>query len=105
MRGVNSKHQDYAKHALRSTKTVLNRGNLPYEEHALAGVILPSRFGVSWEVQMRPCRDGVAWSALRSLFLGSVEIKILTHSRMPVTIVSLISIRRAIGEVPPSDLS
>lgn len=88
VRGVESYHQDNAKHALKATKTALKRASLAYEENMLVGDPAES---ILKFLKKSKCDLVVMGShgrgALKSLFLGSVTIKVLAHSPVPVTIV------------------
>jgi nucleotide-binding universal stress UspA family protein len=80
-------HAENAKYALRSAKGVLKRAGVDFEERMLVGdpaetIIQVARTSRSGQIVM----GSHGRSAFRSLFLGSVTIKVLTHSTLPVTI-------------------
>lgn len=88
VKGVEKYHADNGKLALKTAKTVLNRASVAYEEQLRVGD--PAETIVKYANSSK-CDLVVMGShgrnAFKSLFLGSVTIKVLTHCEVPVTIV------------------
>lgn len=88
VKGVEKYHADNGKFALKGTKAILNRANVAYEEKILVGdpaeTIVKFANATKCDLVVMGTHGR---SAFKSLFLGSVTIKVLTHCQVPVTIV------------------
>lgn len=88
VQGVAKYHADNGKFALKTAKAVLNRANVVYAEQLLVGnpaeAIVKTAKSAKCDLVVMGSHGR---SAFKSLFLGSVTIKVLTHSQVPVTII------------------
>ena len=88
VQGVAKYHADNGKFALKAAKAVLNRADVAYAEQLLIGD--PAETIVKYAKSAKcdlVVMGSHGRSAFKSLFLGSVTTKVLTHSEVPVTIV------------------
>ena len=88
VRGVEKYHAENAAFALRGARTALRRLGVAFEEQALVGdgaqrIVEAAKAGRFDLVVMGSHGRG----AFRSLFLGSVVTKVLSHSQVPVLVV------------------
>lgn len=88
VQGTARYHDENGRYALRVAKAALKRADVDFEEQLLIGdpaatIIKIARSSRSNLVVM----GSHGRSAFQSVFLGSVTIKVLTHSEMPVTII------------------
>lgn len=88
VQGVAKYHADNGKFALKTAKAVLNRANVVHAEQLLVGnpaeAIVKTAKSAKCDLVVMGSHGR---SAFKSLFLGSVTIKVLTHSQVPVTII------------------
>jgi len=88
VRGVEKYHVENATFAMRGARAALKRLRVAFEEQALVGdgaqrIVESARAGKFDLVVMGSHGRGV----FRSLFLGSVVTKVLSHSQVPVLVV------------------
>ena len=88
VQGTARYHDENGRYALRVAKAALKRAEVDFEEQMLIGnpaetIVKVARASRSNLVVM----GSHGRSAFQSVFLGSVTIKVLTHSETPVTIV------------------
>ena len=81
-------HAENAEHALRASRSVLRRANLDFEERTVIGDPAVEII----QACARPRTDLLVMGsrgrgAVQSAFLGSVAMKVLSGSKVPVTIV------------------
>lgn len=81
-------HAENGRYALRAAKAVLKRADVDFEEQMLIGnpaemIVKVARTSRSNLIVM----GSHGRSAFQSVFLGSVTIKVLTHTETPVTII------------------
>lgn len=88
VKGVEKYHAENGKFALKTAKAALNRADVAYDEQLLVGD--PAETIVKYANSAK-CDLVVMGShgrnAFKSVFLGSVTIKVLTHCQVPLTIV------------------
>lgn len=86
--GVAKYHADSGKFALKTAKTVLHRAGVAYDERLLVGNPAETIVKVAKSAKCDLVVMGShGRSTFKSLFLGSVTIKVLAQCQVPVTIV------------------
>jgi len=88
LEGTKRYHEGNGRYAMRVARATLKRAEVDFEEQLLIGdpaetLIKLARSTRSNQVVM----GSHGRSAFQSIFLGSVTIKVLTHSKTPVTII------------------
>jgi nucleotide-binding universal stress UspA family protein len=86
--GTQRYHDENATHALRSVRAALKRAGVEYRERLLMG---DAATKIVDAARMERCDLLVMGShgrgAMKSLFLGSVTMKVIAQSKVPVTVV------------------
>jgi len=88
VQGTARYHDENGRYAMRVAKAALKRAGIEFQEQLLIGnpaetIVKVARASRSNLIVM----GSHGRSAFRSVFLGSITIKVLTHSQTPVTII------------------